>query len=261
MLEWEPIEVHAGETLWFHSRTTPSQRPKSVLGPPAGVVPHLQRPDRGRSSQRLLPPEARGARSGRRRSGRVPVSLIRATSRPAARSRRLSALEGARKIRDGIRARIRGHATSAGSDGEPAVSSSERQPGQAKHCDRNRQGRCTRRPRWRVPRCSASGMSRSVKRSSHRPPASSGVSFPSPEPRAPHCCKACRCRGIDVIHHRFGQMVKRVPHDRQACSWRTWASGTRSPVRRPRRRWSASEYASATRPCAFRCASRAPSGA
>jgi ectoine hydroxylase-related dioxygenase (phytanoyl-CoA dioxygenase family) len=46
-LEWAPVEVHAGETLWFHSRT-----------------PHRSGPNRGSTPRRALYPTYNAAREG-----------------------------------------------------------------------------------------------------------------------------------------------------------------------------------------------------
>ncbi len=60
-LEWAPVEVRAGETLWFHSRTPHRSGPNPGPTPRRGAVPDLQRAGGGRPARRLLRAEGGGA--------------------------------------------------------------------------------------------------------------------------------------------------------------------------------------------------------
>ena len=98
-MEWEPVEVRAGETLWFHSRTPHRSGPNLGRPSPAGALPHLQRRVRGRPAR--LPTTRRSWRSSRRRA----MTQAGSRSRSSATSR--GGLSDVRPSRIGRRGRWR----------------------------------------------------------------------------------------------------------------------------------------------------------
>ena len=77
-MEWTPVEVPAGATLWFHSRTPHRSGPNRSAVPRRALYPTYNAPVRGRPPRRVLRREARQFAAGRAATGadRVQVSLI-----------------------------------------------------------------------------------------------------------------------------------------------------------------------------------------
>ena len=161
-LEWVPVEVRAGETLWFHSRTPHRSGPNLGTTPRRALYPTYNAAPRGRPPRRLLRAEggragraarrcrssatSRGGRCEHRRVGRRGARALRALRRPHLR-------RGAQPARPRRADRRPGSARPAPRDEVVVGGAAPRRRSPPRDGRARRRPRSERRPPPRVGRC------------------------------------------------------------------------------------------------------------